>query len=79
MRYESPGTNGVVAWCLELHDLWISKAVAGRDKDREFCEALLRDGNVDSAKLLDRLTGVSELESAIVERIAAWVGSESGA
>ncbi|MCZ7530191.1 MAG: hypothetical protein M5U31_07480 [Acidimicrobiia bacterium] len=78
VRYESPGTSGVVAWCLELHDLWISKAVAGRDKDREFCEALLRDGNVDSAKLLDQLTGVSGLEPAVVERITAWVGSESG-
>lgn len=41
VRFETPGTNGVVAWCLEVHDLWISKAVAGRPKDREFCAALV--------------------------------------
>ena len=35
VRFESPATNGVTAWCLETHDLWLSKAVAGRDKDRE--------------------------------------------
>lgn len=34
--FESPGTNGVVAWCLEPHDLWVSKAIAGRPKDLEF-------------------------------------------
>ena len=39
--YLTPGANGVTALCLEPHDLWISKAVAGRPKDREFCQALL--------------------------------------
>ncbi len=29
VRYESPGAAGVVAWCLEPHDLWMSKAIAG--------------------------------------------------
>ena len=42
VRYESPATNGVVAWCLEIHDLWLSKAVAMRQKDIEFCRALAR-------------------------------------
>jgi hypothetical protein len=37
VRFSSPETSGVTAWCLELHDLWISKAMAGRAKDREFC------------------------------------------
>ena len=39
VRYESPMTNGVVAWCLDLHDLWLAKAIAGRPKDYEFCRA----------------------------------------
>src|SRR3990167_9385120 len=30
-------TSGVTALCLEPHDLWISKAIANRDKDRKFC------------------------------------------
>ena len=42
--YLTPGANGVTALCLEPHDLLISKAVAGRPKDREFCQALLDQG-----------------------------------
>ena len=30
IRYETPATNGVVAWCLEPHDLWVSKAMASQ-------------------------------------------------
>ena len=41
VRFETAATRGVIAWCLELHDLWVSKAVAGRPKDIEFCQALL--------------------------------------
>jgi len=39
--FNTVGTNGVIAHCLEIHDLWISKAIAGRPKDLEFCAALL--------------------------------------
>lgn len=61
VRYESPATNGVVAWCLELHDLWVSKAVAGRPKDREFCHALLTRQMVDPVTLRERLDAVENL------------------
>jgi len=37
-----------VGWCLERHDLWVSKAAAGREKDLAFCKALAK------AKLVDR-------------------------
>ncbi|GMV06503.1 MAG: hypothetical protein AMXMBFR53_27790 [Gemmatimonadota bacterium] len=55
VRFEIPATNGVVAWCLEVHDLRISKAIAGRPKDLEFCEALARRGIVDGKTLEARL------------------------
>jgi hypothetical protein len=61
VRFETPATNGVVAWCLEPHDLWISKAIAGRPKDREFCRALLRHGLVTPSTLHDRLDAVQGL------------------
>jgi|TARA_B110000263_G_C15261395_1_gene488986 hypothetical protein len=51
VTYESPATNGVKALCLELHDLWLSKAMANREKDREFCTALL-DRNLVDRKIL---------------------------
>ena len=55
IRYESPTTNGVVAWCLEVHDLWLSKAVAFRPKDIEFCTAVASRGLVDRSVLDARL------------------------
>ena len=61
VRLETPATNGVVAWCLEVHDLWISKAIANRDKDREFCQALLSIGLVDRDVLRARLDAVHNL------------------
>ena len=69
VRFESPGTNGVVAWCLDIHDLWISKAIAGRTKDVEFCRALVGRGLVDGARLRDRLAAVTALDPRI--RVAA--------
>jgi len=56
VRYESPATNGIIARCLELHDLWISKAVAGRSKDYEFCRAFKELGLVNTETLNDRRT-----------------------
>ena len=52
---DNPNTNGYVGLCLEVHDLVISKYVAGREKDREFCRAVVRAGFVDRAVLADRL------------------------
>jgi hypothetical protein len=69
VRYQSPATGGVVAWCLELHDLWISKAIAGRPKDREFCRALLDAEYVDRATLTTRLAAVAGLDPAVVSSV----------
>jgi len=61
-------TNGVTGWCLEAHDLWVSKALAGRDKDLGYCRALLASTLLDRRVLLERLTSV---EATDQER--AWV------
>ena len=37
-------THFIKGWCLEVHDLAISKYVAGREKDIDFCRALARHG-----------------------------------
>ena len=62
VRFETPATRGVIAWCLELHDLWVSKAVAGRPKDIEFCQALLDRALVERARLRDRLAQTDALD-----------------
>ena len=64
IRYETPNTNGVVAWCLEIHDLWISKAIASRHKDIEFCGALIAEDLVDTDILVCRLDKVDGIETA---------------
>jgi hypothetical protein len=69
VRFETPGTRGVVAWCLEPHDLWVSKAIAGRPKDNEFCAALVTRELVKPRVLRQRLAKVRGLD----ERIRAAV------
>ena len=45
-RVQNANTNGRIGFCLDVIDLFLSKAAAGRDKDREFCMALLQHGCV---------------------------------
>lgn len=49
----------VVGWCLEVHDLWVSKAAAGRDKDRDYCIALADAGIVDPTICEQRIDGLT--------------------
>ena len=77
VAYSSPGTGGVVAMCLEPHDLWISKAIAGREKDRSFCDAMLRLALVGAATLETRLAKVRNLEPATRERVRQWIRMNS--
>ncbi len=70
VRFETPATEGVVAWCLEVHDLWLAKAVAGRPKDLEFCGALKRAGLARVAVLEERLPLI-----AMDDRVRALVAA----
>ncbi|MET0880155.1 MAG: DUF6036 family nucleotidyltransferase [Acidimicrobiales bacterium] len=72
-RYESPATNGVVAWCLETHDLWLSKAAAMRHKDIEFCDALLHRAVVQPDTLRARLADLPGVADEVRARIAALI------
>lgn len=65
VRFETPGTRGTVAWCLEPHDLWLSKAIAGRPKDVEFCAALVKRKIVRPATLRERLAKVKGLDERV--------------
>lgn len=73
--FDTPGTRGVTAWCLELHDLWVSKAVAGREKDREFCRALLRRHVVMADVLESRLDAVPALDPRIRTVVRGWIAA----
>ncbi len=51
-RVQSAATNHRVGYCLDLPDLFMSKAAAGREKDREFCMAMLSHGYVKPVEVL---------------------------
>ena len=73
VRYETPGTRGGVAWCLEPHDLWVSKAIAGRPKDGEFCRAVVKLGLARPATLRARLARVRGLDERVRQAAAARI------
>lgn len=77
VRYESPMTNGVVAWCRDLHDLWLAKATAGRPKDYEFCRALAEDGLVNEHTLTTRLDHIPDLAEPVRAAVVTLISSAS--
>lgn len=57
-RVQNPNTNDRVAYCLDVVDLFLAKAIAGRDKDRVFCMALMQYGYVSPAQALDLVSSI---------------------
>ncbi|MGC1166756.1 MAG: DUF6036 family nucleotidyltransferase [Solirubrobacterales bacterium] len=48
-------TGGATGWCLEIHDLVLSKCVAGRERDWEFAEDARRHDLADRDELMRRV------------------------
>jgi len=70
----SPNTRGATGYCLEVHDLVLSKYAAGRDKDLRFTRDAARNGLVARPTLETRLPSMSvapSLAALIGQRIAA--------
>jgi hypothetical protein len=55
VRLHNENTRGATGWCLEVHDLAISKLVAGREKDISYLEALFRHRLAKPAVVRERL------------------------
>lgn len=71
-----PGTSDKVGWALEVHDLVLSKYVAGREKDRRYNRAALRHRIVDRATLEDRLR-LLPVDDARRTSIAGQIASDA--
>lgn len=71
-RVQNSNTNGRVGYCLDVLDLFMSKAAAGRDKDREFCSALLAYGHVSAERALG-LVALMPLDDAAKSRLRAAI------
>jgi hypothetical protein len=74
----NPNTGGVEGLCLEVHDLAISKYVAGRDKDLAFVSALARHGLVVQKTLLSRLAR-TKLDARRRQLVKARIEAHFGA
>ena len=55
VRIQNPNTRQRSGLCLEIHDLIISKYVAGREKDNVFIQNVIAFGFVQETVLLQRL------------------------
>lgn len=67
-----PGTRGITGYCLEVHDLALAKAVAGRDKDRRFLRELAQHNLVRCELIEQRLALldiVPEVREATRQRV----------
>jgi hypothetical protein len=71
VRLQSDATNGRVGYCLDPVDLFVSKAVAGREKDIAFNRALLEHGIVELEEALARAAMLDDPAEA--KRVSAWV------
>ncbi len=61
----------VTAICPEVHDLAVSKCVAGREKDAAFIRALLRHRMIDIGTLIERIA-LLDAETHPVQHIIQW-------
>ena len=68
-------TRGATGWCLEIHDLAVSKYAANREKDREFVRAVIRHGLVDR-DTLDRRVAQTELAPQLRTLIVELIGRD---
>lgn len=60
-----------VGWCLERNDLWVSKAAAGREKDKEFCRALAQADLVDREICDERIAALPAPDRHRAEAVAS--------
>ena len=73
-------TGGGTGLCLEIHDLAVSKLVAGREKDLDFVAGLLRHHLVQAPNFRERLAQThltserAQLCSARLERLVSAAG-----
>ncbi len=67
-------TGGATGWCLEVHDLLLSKCAAGRERDREFVEEAIGQGLADPQELRRRLPEMPLSGERLVELERALAG-----
>lgn len=80
IEIRNENTGGACGWCLEIHDLLLSKCAAGRERDWDFVEEALRHRLAEPAELHHRLADlpVSDSRRAEVGRMVDGVVARAG-
>jgi hypothetical protein len=76
VHFDRDDTGDARAFCLDPHDLVISKLIAGRDKDLEFTQALLDAGLVEQQVLDQRVSEMRiqrSLDTPALQRLQTTV------
>jgi len=76
VKLETANTAGAVGWCLDPHDLAVSKLAADREKDIDFVAAMVRTGLVSLQTIRERLVTTprltGELRRIVEARLELW-------
>lgn len=75
-RIQNDNTNGRIAYCLGTIDLFMAKAVANRDKDRDFDVALLAHGFIqadEAIAMVDKMPLDIAAKGRLRVRINRWI------
>ena len=72
MKVENENTFGAIGWCLEPHDLAVSKLIAGRDKDFDFVSVMITAKIVSAAVVKERIK-LTVADPSLLQRALAWV------
>ena len=75
-RVQNGNTNGLVGYCLDVIDLFLAKAVAAREKDRDFCMALIEYRYVTPTQVLNAVPNMpldNEGQRKLRATIRRWV------
>ena len=76
VKIQNDNTDLKIGYCLEPHDLAVSKLAAGREKDGTFVAAMLRHGIVDPASLQERITQLP-LPPDRQRQLSQWVAGKA--
>ncbi len=65
-------TKGNTGWCVEAHDLTVSKLAAYREKDKNFARTLLVENMIETQILLDRIY-ITKIDDQQKGNLLNWV------
>lgn len=75
IKVDTPGTMGAVGWCLDPHDLAVSKLAAGREKDVAFVRTMVQTKLISPTIVRERLAATPRLERARADLALAQLDS----